>query len=103
MILPCVAKPSDFRLICKVDIENLRDKILSVGEAAWNAEDSRKENKFECFSQTRHIIARFTPRNEDPMTFYSTPFWSVWAAVLAADPEHLWLATLTFKRRSSRR
>ncbi len=78
-----VVKPPDFQAICKVDVEELRRKLLTVGEAVWDAEDARKENRFACFHDTRHIIARFIPNNQDPAQFYSTPFWAVWQPLLA--------------------
>ena len=65
-----------------VDVEDIRARVLSLNESVWNAEDSRKENRFSVFHHTRHIVARFIPRNEDPLRFYSTPFWAVWQPLL---------------------
>lgn len=77
-----VTKPDSYRPICQVDVAALRERLLAVGEAAWHAEDARKENRFACFHHTRHIVARFIPSNSDPMAFYSTPFWAVWQSLL---------------------
>jgi hypothetical protein len=82
MVREKVRKPAEYRPLCSVDTAELRSRLLAVGEAAWNAEDARKENKFACFKQTRHIIARFIPGNRDPEEFYSTPFWTVWRPLL---------------------
>jgi hypothetical protein len=79
---PQVAKPDDFREICEVDIDPLREQLGRIGDAAWNAEDARKENRFDCFRRTRHIIARFIPANRDPMAYYATPFWIIWEPLL---------------------
>lgn len=77
-----VVKPDSYRTICAVDTDALCARVMALGEGAWNAEDSRKENRFSCFHHTRHIIARFIPSNHDPMTFYATPFWTVWEPLL---------------------
>src|SRR5579883_852149 len=82
MALKPVTKPAEYRLICAVETANLRRAIMALTEEAWNAENARKENNFAVFHHARHIVARFIPRNEDPLAFYSTPFWSVWQPLL---------------------
>lgn len=77
-----VVKPDSYRPICTVDTTALLERLRAVGEATWNGEDARKENRFTCFHHTRHIIARFIPSNRDPMEFYSTPFWTIWEPLL---------------------
>lgn len=76
-VLRPVVKPEEFRLVCPVDTAELESRVHMLSEAAWNAEDARKENRFSVFHHTRHIVARFIPGNGDPLAFYSTPFWSV--------------------------
>lgn len=81
-MLTAITKPHTYRQICSCDVDLLRQKVLALSEAAWDSENAHKENKFAVFHSTRHIIARFIPSNNNPLEFYSTPFWSVWRPLL---------------------
>ena len=80
--LPRVKKPDAFRDLGAVDIAVLQAQVARLSEAVWDQEDNAKENKFEVFHHTRHIIFRFTPSNRDPREHYSTPIWMVWKQML---------------------
>lgn len=77
-----VEKPKTFLDLGAVDIAALQTQVARLSEAVWNQEDNAKENKFEVFHHTRHIIFRFTPSNQDPRAHYSTPIWMVWQQML---------------------
>lgn len=77
-MLPLVKKPDTIIRLCEVDIEPLVARMKMLSEKVWDAENARKENNFECFHNTRHIIFRFIHANADPLNFYSTPAWPVW-------------------------
>lgn len=79
---PEVTKPATYRDLGPVDIAPLLALVERVSDAAWSAENARKENAFPCFHDTRHIIFRFTPGNRTPLDSYSTPAWDIWASVL---------------------
>lgn len=77
-----VVKPSDIRELGPVDITALKAQVARVSERVWSAEDERKENRFDCFHHTRHIIFRFIEGMRDHRCFYSTPLWPAWQDAL---------------------
>jgi hypothetical protein len=81
-VLPFVEKPKSVRDLGPVDPAALRDQVVRVSEQSWALEDGRKENDFEMFHHTRHIVFRFTPSNRDPLDYYDTPAWQVWQPLL---------------------
>lgn len=81
-MLPLVEKPATIRDLGPVDPAALRDMVQRVSETSWSSEDARKENAFEVFHHTRHIVFRFIPENRDAEDFYDTPGWQVWRGLL---------------------
>lgn len=80
---PSVAKPATIRDLGPVDIAPLKALMLRLSETAWNREDARKENKFDCFHHTtKHVIFRFIKGNRDHRVHYSNPIWDIWKAIL---------------------
>lgn len=77
-----VEKPHTVRDLGPVQIEELLDRLGRLSEQAWDVEDSRKQNRFECFHNTRHIIHRFTTGNRDVRDSYETPAWLIWRDLL---------------------
>lgn len=73
-----ITKPQFIRELGLVDVSDIKQLVARTSERVWNLEDERKENKFECFHHTRHIIFRFIEGNRDHRCFYSNPSWSVW-------------------------
>lgn len=80
--LPPVSKPSRVRRIGPVRVGALRRQMARLSERVWRREDRAKENDYDCFHHTRHIIFRFIEGNRDPRRFYSNPIWAVWRPVL---------------------
>lgn len=81
-MLPLVTKPATVRDLGPVDIATLRDRVAALSEQVWAGENARKENDFEVFHHTRHIVFRFTPGNRDPEDHYETQGWAVWRGLL---------------------
>lgn len=77
-----VEKPEAFLDLGAVDVAPLQAQVARLSEKVWDQENDAKENKFDVFHQTRHIIFRFTPSNRDPREHYSTPIWMVWQPIL---------------------
>jgi hypothetical protein len=73
-----VTKPQSIRELGAVDIAVVKDLVARMSESVWDQQDAHKENKFECFHHTRHIIFRFIKGMRDHRRFYSNPIWSVW-------------------------
>ena len=73
-----IAKPQFVRELGAVDIAIIKGLVARLAEPVWNLEDQRKENKFQVFHHTRHIVFRFIEGMRDHRHFYSTPIWSVW-------------------------
>lgn len=81
-MLPTVLKPKSVKRLTRVDIAPLLDRVTMVSETVWDAENAQKENDFECFHNTRHIIFRFIRANADPLDNYATPPWPIWRPLL---------------------
>jgi hypothetical protein len=77
-----VVKPSHIRELGLVDIAALKAQVARVSERVWNAEDESKENRFDCFHHTRHIVFRFIEGMRDHRRYYSTPLWPAWQDAL---------------------
>lgn len=77
-----VTKPANVRDLGPVDASALIARVAAISERTWGQEDSLKENDFEVFHHTRHIIFRFTPGNRQPEDYYDTPAWTVWRPLL---------------------
>jgi hypothetical protein len=77
-----VTKPANVRDLGPVDASALRDRVAAISERVWAGEDALKENDFDVFHHTRHIIFRFTPGNREPEDYYDNPAWMVWRPLL---------------------
>lgn len=54
-------------------VAELTQRLAHLSEAAWAAENGRKENDFEVFhNTTQHIVHRFTPGNRTAAEHYET-------------------------------
>ncbi len=73
-----VKKPRFIKELGAVDINAIKKSIEKISEKTWNLENQRKENDFDCFHHTRHVIFRFIEGMRDHRVFYSNPIWSVW-------------------------
>jgi hypothetical protein len=73
---PRVAKPQTVRALGAVEIAPLAAVVRRISEQVWTMEDARKENRFEVFHHTRHIILRFIEGNRDHRVFYANPVWA---------------------------
>ena len=87
--LPRIKKPKSYLELGKVEIEPIVERLGQLSDAAWAAEDRRKENKFECFHHTQHIILRFPKQNRDPRNHYTNPGWYIWQDLLLPIMEQL--------------
>lgn len=77
-----VRKPAGVRALGPVDTTALVAQVRRLSDRAWAGEDALKENAFEVFHHTRHVIFRFIPRNQNPEDFYSTHAWPLWKGLL---------------------
>jgi hypothetical protein len=68
-------KTSSVRRLGTVDIAPLREAVLALPEAVWDAENEAKPNKFGALGTTRHIIFRFVSNFLDWRDSYDLPLW----------------------------
>jgi hypothetical protein len=73
-----IQKPQNILELGEVDISALKKTVLQTSEKVWDFENKDKENNFECFHHTRHIIFRFIKGMRDHRLFYSNPVWDFW-------------------------
>lgn len=76
--LPSVPKPEGVRCLGAVEANALGTLVARLSEKAWRREDAQKENDYEVFHHTRHVVFRFIRGNRWPWDYYSMPNWQVW-------------------------
>lgn len=77
-----VIKPKTIRELGKFEVESLVNLVGTLPDSLWAVEDERKENRFDVFHHTQHIIFRFPPGNRDRSDYYTNPIWDVWKSRL---------------------
>ena len=82
MMDPNPRKTRSVRHLGKVDAALLREKVLALPEAVWDAENAAKPNRFNALDSTRHIIFRFVSRLGDWRESFDGPLWAEWKAVI---------------------
>lgn len=75
-------KTGSIRHLGDVDVASLRDGIMAIPEAEWNAENAAKPNKYEALSSTRHIVFRFVSSPTHWAESYDRPLWEQWSELL---------------------
>ena len=84
-------KTTSLRHLGKVDIAQLREAVLAIPEAVWDAENQNKPNRrYEAvgavgapvsgrvWNKTRHIIFRFITNHRDWRESADWPLWQEW-------------------------
>lgn len=79
---PNPRKTTTIRRLGKVDIGALREAVLGMPEALWDAENADKPNRFETLDVTRHIVFRFVSNFSDWRESHDRPLWAEWRALL---------------------
>ena len=77
-----VRKPERVRRLGAVDAEALRKAAAGLPDAVWRRQDAIKENRWPCFSHTRHIVFRFASFTSGRRRCYATLFWAAWRELL---------------------
>ena len=75
-------KTESIRRLGPVDIAALRQAVLRIDEARWDAENADKPNRFEALDRTRHIVFRFVSNFQDWRDSYDRPLWAEWKGML---------------------
>lgn len=79
---PNPRKTQSIRRLGTVDVTRLRDAVLAIPEALWDAENAAKPNRFETLASTRHIVFRFVSNFVDWRHSYARPAWDEWKDLL---------------------
>lgn len=77
-----IRKPENILELGAVDVSAVKNLAARTSEQVWNLENAQKENDFEVFHHTRHIVFRFIEGMRDHREFYSNPNWTVWQNIL---------------------
>jgi hypothetical protein len=75
-------KTTSIRQLGAVEIEPLREAVLALPEAVWEAENANKPNRFGALDATQHIIFRFVSNFTDWRESYETQLWGEWKGLL---------------------
>jgi len=79
---PNPRKTQSIRRLGTVEIGALRQAVLALPEAVWDAENASKPNRFGALDATRHVIFRFVSNFRDWRDSYDRPLWNEWKALL---------------------
>lgn len=79
---PNPRKTQSIRRLGTIDVGPLRDAVLAIPEALWDAENAGKPNRFETLTTTRHIVFRFVSNFVDWRSSYDRPLWSEWKPLI---------------------
>jgi hypothetical protein len=79
---PNPRKTTTIRRLGTVDIGQLREAVLAIPKAVWDAEDQDKPNRFGALDATRHIIFRFVSNFLDWRDSYDRPLWAEWKPLI---------------------
>lgn len=79
---PNPRKTATIRRLAAIDIGKLRDTVLAIPEAVWDAENNIKPNRYEALDRTRHIVFRFVSETDDWRKSDDFPLWSEWRSLL---------------------
>ena len=82
MMQPNPRKTRSIRRLGPVGIDALREAVLALPEAVWDAENASKPNRFDALDATRHIIFRFVTRLRDWRESHDRPLWAEWRPLL---------------------
>lgn len=79
---PNPRKTDSIRRLGRIDIAALRERVLALPEAQWDAENAAKPNRFDALDSTRHIVFRFLPNFLDWRNAYDRPLMADWRPLL---------------------
>jgi hypothetical protein len=79
---PNPRKTTSIRQLGNVEVGALREAVLAIPEARWDAENETKPNRFGALDATRHIIFRFVSNFVDWRDSYERPLWNEWKPLL---------------------
>ena len=79
---PNPRKTTSIRLLGPVRIVPLREAVLALREAVWDAENAKKPNRFGALDATRHIVFRFVSNFNDWRRSNDHPLWAEWQPLL---------------------
>jgi hypothetical protein len=79
---PNPRKTTSVRRLGNVEVGALREAVLAIPEARWDAENETKPNRFGALDATRHIIFRFVSNFVDWRDSYERPLWNEWKPLL---------------------
>ena len=79
---PNPRKTRGVRHLGAVDIAALRNAVLAIPEAIWDAENAAKPNRFDALDSTRHIIFRFVSKLRDWRQSFDGPMWAEWRPLI---------------------
>lgn len=80
--LPNPRKTESVRNLGTVDITGLREAVLKLPEAVWQAENAHKKNRFETLGTTQHIVFRMVENFADWRKTFDGALWAEWRPLL---------------------
>ena len=75
-------KTDYFQHLGSANVDALIERMKSIPESLWKAEDEDKPNKYARLNDTRHIMFRFINPGESVFDFHDYPLWDEWKDVL---------------------
>jgi len=66
----------------KINIHPLKKLIGRLSDEVWKKETKERENNFDCFHHTQHIIFRFPNKMTHRTEVHDNPIWWIWKPIL---------------------
>jgi hypothetical protein len=79
---PNPRKTDSVRKLGRVDIAALKEAVLALPEAVWDAENAGKPNRFDTLDATQHIVFRFVGSFLDWSEASDRPLWAEWQPLI---------------------
>jgi hypothetical protein len=75
-------KTESIRELGNIDISKIRTLVHSLGDKLWQLETKGRENEFDCFHHTEHIVFRFPDQTTKRTQIHDNPSWQIWKPYL---------------------
>lgn len=77
-----VNKPDKICHLGHLDIEPLVQLVERLPDHYWFNETQKRDNDYNVFRTTEHIVMRFIEERKDPRFFYDKPAWQAFSSVV---------------------
>lgn len=75
-----IKKPEDILFLGDIEVDHIIPHVHKISEEQWDAESKWRENDYNVFTQTQHIVFIFG-EGKDHHEFNVKPMWRIWGQI----------------------